>query len=476
MPGWGGGTRRSRGWWWLALALGLLLRLWFLRHPMPSDDDTDAYAELAQNLFHHGVYGFRMVGPAGSAIQPAIDPSLIRLPGYPLFLGLMFSMFGAGNLSAVLLTQIAIDLLACWLIAQFVREQVSERAGRIAIFLAALCPFTASYSAIALTECLSVFAVSLGLWATGRVLRAQKDGRRDRAAVSMAAAAMALAMLLRPDGVLLAVAMVSAMVWYGWRQRRLGAGIKNAALCAVLAALPLVPWTVRNWTTFHVVQPLAPRRVNNPGEYVTYGFYRWMSTWAVDVVSTGDVFWRMGSGPIDVADLPARAFDSPRQRAETAELLAEYNVTKTIPPELDARFAELARARVRAHPLQCLAWVPVLRVADMWLRPRTETLGLDADWWRFDRHRAESVEAVGLGLLNLALVGTALVGVVRLWRRKEGVPWIALPVVYVVLRCMLLATMENSEPRYTLEAFPFVLACAACAFDRVPPADGLPVR
>jgi len=35
-----------------------------------------------------------------------------------------------------------------------------------------------------------------------------------------------------------------------------------------------------------------------------------------------------------------------------------------------------------------------------------------------------------------------------------------------VLRCALLSTMENSEPRYTLEAFPMVLACAACAFKR----------
>jgi hypothetical protein len=73
----------------------------------------------------------------------------------------------------------------------------------------------------------------------------------------------------------------------------------------------------------------------------------------------------------------------------------------------------------------------------------------------------ESIEAAGLGMVNLALMAAALVGVVR--RRA---PWIALPVIYVALRCALLSTMENSEPRYTLEAFPMVLACAACAFAR----------
>jgi len=235
--------------------------------------------------------------------------------------------------------------------------------------------------------------------------------------------------------------------------------MKTAILCGVLAVLPLAPWAVRNWRTFHVIQPLAPRRVNNPGEYVTYGFYRWMSTWSVDIVSTGDVFWKMGTEQIDVGDLPARAFDSPAQRAQTAELLAEYNASKTIPPALDAKFGALAAQRIREHPLPCRVWVPALRVADMWLRPRTETLGLDADWWRFKQHRVQSIEAVGLGLLNLALVVAALVGLMR-----RRVPWVALPLLYAVLRCALLSTMENSEPRYTLEMLPVFIVCAACAF------------
>jgi hypothetical protein len=446
-----GGFLRGNALWWVALAAGLLLRLWFLQHPMTPDDDTDVYAELAKNLFHHGTYGI--------ATDGAIIPTLIRLPGYPLFLGSIFALFGEGNFTAVLSTQIGIDLLGCWLIASFVREQVSERAGTISIFVAALCPFTAAYSTIALTECLSVFAVSLALWSSGRLLRAQAQGVRDRGALLFASLAMAMAMLLRPDGVLVAAAVTAAILWYAWRQGRLLVGMKTALLCGVLAVLPVAPWAVRNWRTFHVIQPLAPRRVNDPGEYVTYGFYRWMSTWSADIVSTGNVFWKVGTDTIDVNDLPSRAFDSPAQRAQTAELLAEYNTQRSVTPELDAKFAALAQERVKAHPVLCLVWVPVLRVADMTLRPRTETLGLDADWWRYDEHHVESVEAVGLGLLNLALVVAALVGVAR-----GRVPWVAMAVVYVALRCVLLSTMENSEPRYTLEAMPILMACAACAF------------
>ncbi|HEX3572674.1 MAG TPA: glycosyltransferase family 39 protein, partial [Acidobacteriaceae bacterium] len=424
------------------------LRLWFLQHPMLPDDDTDVYTELAGNLFHHGTYGIVADG--------VIEPTLIRVPGYPVFLGLMFRLFGDGNFNAVLLAQIGLDLVACWLIASFVRDQVSERAGTIAIFVGALCPFTAAYSATALTESLSVLAVSLGLWSTSRLLAAQAQGKTAWAATAYAGGAIGMAMLLRPDGVLLGASIAAAIVWYGWQQRQLVLCTRNAMVCGAIAMFMLVPWTVRNWRTFHVVQPLAPRRVNDPGEYVTYGFYQWMNTWSVDIVSTGSVFWNVGSDKIDINDLPVRAFDSAAQRHETAALLDEYNAKKTVTPALDAKFAALAHERIRNHPLRCLVWVPVLRVLDMLLRPRTETLSLEADWWRFAASRSHMIETAVLGILNVSLVLLGIAGMRRL-------RWMVLPLTYVILRCLLLSTMENSEPRYTLEMLPIWSAAAACA-------------
>jgi Dolichyl-phosphate-mannose-protein mannosyltransferase len=443
------GVLRRHGMWLAVLAAGLVLRLWFLQHQMTPDDDTDVYAELASNLFHHGIYGFLTDG--------VIDPTLIRLPGYPLFLALVFRIFGWGNFNAVIGVQIVIDLLGCWLIGDFVREAVSPRAGMRALVLAVLCPFTAAYSTIALTECLSVFAVSLAMWATGRLLRAQAEGRKDYRAMLWASVATAVAMLLRPDGVLVGAAVIAAVVWYAWRQGRLLAGIKTALLCSLLAVLPLAPWALRNWHTFGVIQPLAPRRVNDPGEFVTYGFYRWMNTWSVDIVSTGAVYWNMGSDLIDVHDLPSRAFDSPAQRARTAELLDEYNAKKTVTPELDAKFADLARERVRAHPFLCLVWVPALRVADMFLRPRTEVFTLDPAWWHFQSQPLELIELIVLGLMNVALVAGALMGIAR-----GKLPRAVFAMVYLLLRCALLSTMENSEPRYTLEAMPILIAGTTC--------------
>ncbi len=53
-------------------------------------------------------------------------------------------------------------------------------------------------------------------------------------------------------------------------------------------------------------------------------------------------------------------------------------------PELDARFAALAAARIQSAPLRYYLWLPALRIADMWLRPRTELLPSDPRWWEFD--------------------------------------------------------------------------------------------
>ena len=89
--------------------------------------------------------------------------------------------------------------------------------------------------------------------------------------------------------------------------------------------LPLAPWTVRNWRTFHVVQPLAPRYATDPGELVPLGFQRWYRTWAIDFASTEEVYWNYDSAPIEIGDLPARAFDSNDQYAQTAAILNDYN-------------------------------------------------------------------------------------------------------------------------------------------------------
>jgi len=222
---------------------------------------------------------------------------------------------------------------------------------------------------------------------------------------------------------------------------------------AATALAPLLPWTLRNWEVFHVFQPLAPRHANAPGEFVPLGYERWVRTWMADYSSTEEVFWADQS--VDADLLPGRAFDSDDQRRRTGELLSR-SAPEEITPETDAQFAQLAEERIRSAPLRYYLFLPAARVADMWLRPRTELLGLDTHWWDFESSLKDSAISIALGLLNLALVAAALVGAVR-----GRVRHLAMFAGWILLRSALLATLPAPEPRYTLECFPVLFLLAA---------------
>ncbi len=100
--------------------------------------------------------------------------------------------------------------------------------------------------------------------------------------------------------------------------------------------------------------------------------------------------------------------------------------------------------------------LPALRITDMWLRPRTEMLPVDQRWWNFD-DPPEAWFAVAYGALNLILVGTGLVGLLRF----RSVRIYSVLLSFILIRSLFLSTMENPEPRYTLECFPVILVMAA---------------
>ncbi|MGD0680970.1 MAG: hypothetical protein ABR990_02875 [Terracidiphilus sp.] len=438
----------------LALASGLALRLWMLKQFFNLNGDPLIYGDLAKNLLLHGSYA--LTGGGGVLV-----PALMRLPGYPLFLALCFRLFGMENYVSACWAQIGLELAGCLLLADFARR-IAPAALRIGaahctLWLAALCPFTAVYAAEPLTEGLTLFSIALALWSAARF----------RAHPGWAAAleftfAVTFAALLRPDGALVAVALAPALLVGLWRKEGDGAiSTKKMArivvVCVLLALMPFAAWSWRNWQVFHVFQPLAPRRAMNPGEIPHPGWERWVKSWCLDFNSTTDIFWNVPGDSLEMDKLPARAFDSPAQRAETARLAADYNLHKELTPEIDACFGKLADERIAAHPLRAYLWLPLGRMADMWLRPRVENLPIELDWWNYGEHDEETCLSwvyVGLNALYLLLGVAGLCLRPRFWRAM---------LAYMLLRCALLTTIAAPEARYTLECFPMLFVLGGVA-------------
>jgi 4-amino-4-deoxy-L-arabinose transferase-like glycosyltransferase len=436
--------------WWIALfalAAGAALRLWFIHAYPEVQGDPLIYGDIAKNWMLHGIYG--LSGTDG------IRPTLIRLPGYPLFLMLCFRLFGLEHYHAVMYVQTVVDLGTCLLIAGFAAKIASPRAAWIALWLAVLCPFTANYAATPLTETLELFCIALALFSFARLLE-----NPEWRWVLLLAFAFGYAAILRPDGALLAVAFCPAIVFYGSKLWGTRVMLRMAIVCGVLAVLPFVPWAIRNWNTFHVLQPLAPRYATDPGEATNPGFNRWTKTVCADLTCTWEIYWNANSDVLKLGSLPSRAFDSQMQYEKTKQLFEDYNQTTTLSPEIDARFAELANKRIADNPMRYYVAMPVVRVADMWLRPRTELLWIELRWWEYSKHNSETEFAAAYAALNLIYIVLACIGLYR-WPRFAGAM-----LLFILMRCALLATIEAPEPRYTLECFPMLIALAGVAFER----------
>ncbi len=428
-----------------ALALRLIFFFWFSR----VTNDSFVYGDIAKNWMQHGIYG--LSAPDGPA------PTFIRLPGYPMFLAAIWAVFGMEHYRAVLFFQIIIDLGTCFLVADMARRMISDRAAKAAFLLAGLCPFLANYSSAALTETLEIFFTALAL---DLALRGMEDFSKLRIWAGCGLAVGAT-ILLRPDGGLLLSAIGIYLLWILITRLRSGESFTPVfyagVVLSMVATVPLVPWTLRNLHTIHRFQPLAPRYANEEDEQVPMGFNRWVKTWMADYSSTEEIYWAVPGAPMDAAELPSRAFDSAEQREETEKLLADYNELTSVTPELDARFAALASERIHHSPLRYYVWLPFVRVADMWLRPRTELLPCDTRWWEFNDDWQWSALAVGLGLIGLFYVGMSKLGFLR----GRYVPHVGLLLTFVLLRSVFLGTLENPEPRYTLEMYPAVIVLAA---------------
>ena len=450
------------GWRAMAAVLGgLILRLWMMKAFPQVSGDALIYGGIARNIVLHG----RFAISDGSGV---VHNTLIRLPGYPFFLAACFRVLGIANYNAVAYLQIAGELAACLLLADFVRRIASPRAGLNTLWFATMCPFTAVYSSAPLTESPTFDMICLALWSLERYLSSSRPDPVDTSHVkdrrwiwlALFTVAISFAALLRPDGALLAFALWPALL-FSRRQKSLAPALRRALLCGLVSVLPFAVWAGRNWHTFHVFEPLAPRYAGDPGEDPHLGWQHWVKTWCLDFTCTADIYWNVPDGPAVLEDLPSRAFDSEQQRQATAQLFVDYNHDQDLTPEIDRRFQDLANQRIADHPLRSHLLLPLGRLLDMTLRPRVENLPIDERWWQYSQHRPETKFSIVYGVVNLCFLGLGI------WGFRYRPRFWAYMAAYLVLRSLLLMTIEAPETRYTLEFFPVLFATGGIALQRI---------
>lgn len=463
---------RLVSYWHLAGALlgGMALRLFFITHFPFYAGDTRFYEELARNWLDYGTYGRFFHGH--------LAPVDMRMPGYPAFLAAVYSIFGRTG-KAVMVAQAVIDLVTCvlaaWIAARIAPPSRRRQVATIALWLAALCPFTANYTAVVLTETLSTFLITLTVFIfvialTHPGMNVSRHAIPTKTLLTyvgwffLGGLLAGLGTLVRPETPLLVVA-IGIVLCVCWLRRADWWRLTLACLWIAVGLLfTLAPWAARNAHSMGHVRFLAPRYAETNNDFIPRGFFAWTQTWMVHFGDAYTVTWKLNKAPIEMDAFPAGAFDSDIERARVAALLSSYNRGMYMGPSLDDEFAKLASERTARHPLRTYVSIPFTRAAMIWFTPRVELLPYSGKLWppaeRWRVNPSDFTVTLGFGILNIILISLSAVGASR-WRKHPAVLFL---LVFFVVRTVFLVQLQTVEPRYVIVCYPLVLVLAALAW------------
>jgi len=516
---------------WIAYVLLFLVALGFrlfvaLRLPNDTPGDGVIYAQIARNVLEQHVYSHETQAPFIPSIIRLPGYPLLLAGVYALFghgNNIAVRVFQA------MLDTITACLVALLAYLWTTDSLMKHRAAVAAFVLAAMCPFTTIYVATILTEVPTNLLIILLALLVTLALRHQSR-LRTRLAWAIAGFVVGIAVLFRPDSGLLAAAagitiLLTSFISYSqdetWKKRFLQSVI-SAAIFSIAFCLVLVPWTIRNRRVFGLFQPLAPMHAEMPGEFVPRGYLMWVRSWLDDGRYVGPALWDLDNKRIKIETIPASAFDSPEEKNRVAELLAKYNKTESqataevsnpapqvspspsadeeessdsedsedetedpedtteepddsdveMTPEIDAGFAQIAHERISRHPVRYYLGLPAKRAVALWFDTHSQYWPFEGDLLPlkdldYDIHQHWWLPLfAGLTWLYTIL---GVIGGWLMWRSRlvQARLLIVFAALVIFLRLGFLSTMENPEPRYTVEFFPLLAIVGGIALSHL---------
>jgi len=137
-------------------------------------------------------------------------------------------------------------------------------------------------------------------------------------------------------------------------------------------------------------------------------------------------------------------------------------------PEIDAAFAQIARDRISRSPVRYYLRLPFRRAISLWFDTHSEYYPFEGELLPFEDLDYDIHQQFWLPLFaGLTWIYTLLgiAGAWLLWRSKDFATrrWVVLAGLLIFLRLGFFATLENPEPRYVVEIFPFLSVLSGIA-------------
>lgn len=387
--------------------------------------------------------------------SPTFIPEVIRTPGYPAFVAVIYFLFGQDTLP-VAIAQAFVFAAICLIVYAIARRIAGERTATVAAIMTALFPPLPYYGALVLTEVWTTFVLMAAMLIC---LRAVQGGRtRDFVIAGLLFSGTTIvrpAFILLPFGLAIAMPLLVASER---NRRRIG----QWAALALVAALTMVPWFTYNYV-------YLGRFTLSPAGGVGRGLWEgsWQGRWAGrihnDLTQTADQ-------DISREDLDARVREIAANAGMAPDGMLAYvhewrDIRRIWEDPTDPM--ERARARVVADQEYLRAALAHIREdVPGWVMRRI-TRGTFVLWAsdipiRYTDINAAPVIVIRvIWLAQVVLLAIAAAGLIVLLRRRQyaEAALIALPLLYVTgVHVPLLC-----ETRQSLPVKPLVLALAAVA-------------
>ena len=164
--------------------------------------------------------------------------------------------------------------------------------------------------------------------------------------------------------------------------------------------------------------------------------------------------------------------ESDNNQDESDQSQLENHGPVQMTPEIDAGFAQIAQERAARHPFRFYVWLPLKRAHTMWFDTHSQYWPFEGTLLPLEDLDYEHHQQIWLPLLAGLTAVYTLLGVAGAWLLLEsgfrGRRWLLLTILAIALRLILFSSMENPEPRYVVEFFPFLAILGGIAIARIP--------